>query len=99
MARAQISSAEETVVDAAGAAEAAEESVVEAKAACAAAVSAKAAEKSAEKGKHAVWSDHIAEKPNVEREAAVAEEAAGDPAMAEEAAVDSMEATKMEKAA
>ena len=67
-------------MDAARAAVTAEESVVAAKAA--AAVSAKATEKSTEKGIHAVWSDHIAEKQTIEKQAATTEEAAGDPAIA-----------------
>jgi len=86
VARAQTTSAEEIVVDAARAAGAAEESVVEEKAA--AAVSAEAEEKSTEKGTHAVWSDHIAENQYVERQAAIAEEAVGDPSVAGGAAVD-----------
>ena len=91
-----MTSAEETAVDAARAAEAAEESVVEAKAA--AAVSAEATEKSAEKGKHAVWSNHIAENQKMEKQAATPEEAAGDPAVAGEAAVDLVEAAEAEEA-
>ena len=97
MARSQVTSAEETAVDAARAAEAAEESVVEAKAA--AAVSAEATEKSAEKGKHAVWSNHIAENQKMEKQAATPEEAAGDPAVAGEAVVDLVDAAGMKKAA
>ena len=73
MARAQATSAEEAVVNVASAAEAAEESMA---AAAGAAMSVGATEKSAEE-KHAYLTDHIAEKQNVGKQAAAAEEAAG----------------------
>ena len=62
-------------------------------------MSAEAEEKSAEKGKHVVWSDHIAENQYVERQAAIAEDAAWDPSVAGEAAVDLVGAAGVGKAA
>ena len=62
-------------MDATGAAETAEDSVVAAKAA--ATVSAEATETSAEKGNHAVWSDHIAENQKMEKQAAKQRERQG----------------------